>query len=94
MWARACRVGAQVVLQEGVSVEADSRIGAGCIVSHAVIGAGSCLHPGVRIGQDGFGLARTRDGLRTVPHLGRVVIGADVEIGAGAPSTGAAWTTP
>jgi UDP-3-O-[3-hydroxymyristoyl] glucosamine N-acyltransferase len=78
-----CRVGAQVVLQEGVAIEQDCRIGAGCVISHAVIGAGSCLAPGVRIGQDGFGLARTRHGLRTVPHLGRVVIGADVEIGAG-----------
>lgn len=78
-----CRIGAQVVLQEGVAVEEDCRIGAGCVVSHAVIGAGSCLHPGVRIGQDGFGLARTGQSLRTVPHLGRVMIGADVEIGAG-----------
>ena len=78
-----CRIGAQAVLQEGVAVEDDCRIGAGCVVSHAVIGAGSCLAPGVRIGQDGFGLARTSGGLRTVPHLGKVVIGADVEIGAG-----------
>jgi UDP-3-O-[3-hydroxymyristoyl] glucosamine N-acyltransferase len=78
-----CRIGAQVVLQEGVAVEEDCRIGAGCVISHAVIGAGSCLHPGVRIGQEGFGLARTDKGLRTVPHLGRVMIGADVEIGAG-----------
>jgi UDP-3-O-[3-hydroxymyristoyl] glucosamine N-acyltransferase len=78
-----CRIGPQVVLHEGVAVEADCRIGASCVVSHAVIGAGSCLHPGVRIGQDGFGLARTGQGLRTVPHLGRVVIGSDVEIGAG-----------
>jgi len=78
-----CRIGPHAVLQEGVTVAEDCRIGAGCIVSHAVIGAGSCLHPGVRIGQEGFGLARTASGLRTVPHLGRVVIGADVEIGAG-----------
>ncbi len=78
-----CRIGAQVVLQEGVALEADCRIGAGCVVSHAVIGAGSCLAPGVRIGQDGFGLTRTAQGLRTVPHLGKVAIGADVEIGAG-----------
>jgi UDP-3-O-[3-hydroxymyristoyl] glucosamine N-acyltransferase len=78
-----CRIGPQVVLQEGVVVEEDCRIGAGCVVSHAMIGAGSCLHPGVRIGQDGFGLARSGQGLRTVPHLGKVVIGDDVEIGAG-----------
>jgi UDP-3-O-[3-hydroxymyristoyl] glucosamine N-acyltransferase len=78
-----CRIGPQAVLQEGVVVDPDCRIGAGCVVSHAVIGAGSCLHPGVRIGQEGFGLTRTDKGLRTVPHLGKVAIGADVEIGAG-----------
>ena len=75
-----CRIGPHVVLQEGVDVGANCRIGAGCIISHAVIGPGSCLHPGVRIGQDGFGLTRAG---RAVPHLGRVMIGSDVEIGAG-----------
>lgn len=78
-----CRIGPHAVLHEGVVLGEDCRIGAGCVVSHTVIGAGSCLHPGVRAGQEGFGLARTAEGLRTVPHLGRVMIGADVEIGAG-----------
>jgi len=78
-----CVIGPHVVLREGVVVGADCRIGAACVVSHAVIGAGSCLYSGVMIGQDGFGLTRTAQGLRTVPHLGRAVIGADVEIGAG-----------
>jgi UDP-3-O-[3-hydroxymyristoyl] glucosamine N-acyltransferase len=78
-----CVIGPHAVLREGVVVGADCRVGAGCIVSHAVIGEGSCLYSGVLIGQEGFGLARTSQGLRTVPHLGRVVIGSDVEIGAG-----------
>ena len=78
-----CVVGPHVVLREGVVLGANCRIGPGCVVSHAVIGDGSCLYAGVLIGQEGFGLARTSQGLRTVPHLGRVVIGADVEIGAG-----------
>jgi UDP-3-O-[3-hydroxymyristoyl] glucosamine N-acyltransferase len=76
-------VGPHAVLREGVMVGADCRIGAGCVVSHAMIGDGSCLHSGVLVGQEGFGLARTAGGLQTVPHLGRAVIGADVEIGAG-----------
>jgi UDP-3-O-[3-hydroxymyristoyl] glucosamine N-acyltransferase len=78
-----CRIGPHAVLHEGVALGEDCRIGAGCVLSHTVIGAGSCLHPGVRAGQEGFGLARTAQGLRTVPHLGRVMIGSDVEIGAG-----------
>ena len=78
-----CVIGPHAVLRQGVVVGADCRIGAGCVVSHAVIGAGTCLYSGVLVGQEGFGLARTSQGLRTVPHLGRAVIGADVEIGAG-----------
>ncbi len=78
-----CVIGPHAVLRQGVVVGVDSRIGASCVVSHTIIGAGSCLYAGVLVGQEGFGLASTSEGLRTVPHLGRVVIGADVEIGAG-----------
>ena len=41
------------------------------------------LNPGVRIGSEGFGFATTREGEHvTVPQLGRVILGDDVEIGA------------
>ena len=40
------------------------------------------LHPGVRIGQAGFGFAPDRAGPVKIPQLGRVVIGDDVDIGA------------
>jgi UDP-3-O-[3-hydroxymyristoyl] glucosamine N-acyltransferase len=46
------------------------------------LGARVWLHPGVRVGQDGFALTRTRGGLLTIPQLGRVLIEDDVEIGA------------
>jgi UDP-3-O-[3-hydroxymyristoyl] glucosamine N-acyltransferase len=47
-----------------------------------VIGARVVLHPGVRIGQPGFGFAPDREGPVKIPQLGRVVIGDDVDIGA------------
>ena len=40
------------------------------------------LHPGVHIGQDGFGFAPGPKGIIKVPQLGRVLIGDDVEVGA------------
>jgi UDP-3-O-[3-hydroxymyristoyl] glucosamine N-acyltransferase len=40
------------------------------------------LHPGVRIGQDGFGFAMGLPRHEKVPQLGRVIIQDDVEIGA------------
>ena len=51
-------------------------------VSHAFIGNRVILHPGVRIGQDGFGFAMGPQGHLKVPQVGRVIIQDDVEIGA------------
>jgi UDP-3-O-[3-hydroxymyristoyl] glucosamine N-acyltransferase len=51
-------------------------------LSHCLIGARVVLHPGVRIGQPGFGFAPDREGPIKIPQLGRVVIGDDVDIGA------------
>jgi UDP-3-O-[3-hydroxymyristoyl] glucosamine N-acyltransferase len=83
-----CRIGIGAVLDHGVSLGADCRIGAHVSVSHAIIGSRVQLFPGVRIGQDGFGFATTMtpQGPRHVslPQLGRVVIGDDVEVGANA----------
>jgi UDP-3-O-[3-hydroxymyristoyl] glucosamine N-acyltransferase len=79
-----CRIGAHATIEAGVVIGQDCRIGAGATVSHALLGERIVLHPGVRIGQDGFGLARAGGGLVSLPQLGRVVIGDDVEIGANA----------
>jgi UDP-3-O-[3-hydroxymyristoyl] glucosamine N-acyltransferase len=76
------RVGAMVVIGDGVQIGRDVRIGPHASLSHALIGDRVYIYPGARIGQDGFGFAITPDGFRTVPQLGRVVIGDDVEIGA------------
>ena len=56
--------------------------GASASVSHAVLGARVYIYPGARIGQEGFGFAITARGFVTVPQLGRVMIGDDVEVGA------------
>jgi UDP-3-O-[3-hydroxymyristoyl] glucosamine N-acyltransferase len=60
----------------------DCYVGAGATLIHAIVGNGVILHPGVRIGQDGFGFAMGGNGHVKVPQIGRVVIGDDVEIGA------------
>jgi UDP-3-O-[3-hydroxymyristoyl] glucosamine N-acyltransferase len=78
-----CVIGANAVLHDGVNVGAHSRIGALCSISHSIIGNHVILHRGVHIGQDGFGFSLGRDGHVKVPQLGRVVIGNEVEIGAG-----------
>lgn len=77
-----CMIGANAVIGENVSIGARTRIGANASISHAMIGAGSYIYPGVCIGQDGFGFAIDPAGHVKVPQLGRVIIGDHVEIGA------------
>jgi UDP-3-O-[3-hydroxymyristoyl] glucosamine N-acyltransferase len=79
---RRVRIGANTVIAAGVEIGADCRIGANVTLSHCLIGCRVVLHPGVRIGQEGFGFAPDPAGPVKVPQLGRVVIGDDVEIGA------------
>ncbi|AQS88357.1 UDP-3-O-[3-hydroxymyristoyl] glucosamine N-acyltransferase [Neoasaia chiangmaiensis NBRC 101099] len=77
-------IGSHVAIGDGVSIGARCRIGSHASVSHSLIGDRVALYPGVRLGQDGFGFAVGPAGFETVPQLGRVVIGDDVEIGANA----------
>ncbi|MCC6718947.1 MAG: UDP-3-O-(3-hydroxymyristoyl)glucosamine N-acyltransferase [Acetobacteraceae bacterium] len=77
-----CRIGPLAVVGAGVVLGADCRIGAGASVSHALLGARVYLYPGSRVGQEGFGFATGPAGFVTVPQLGRVLIGDDVELGA------------
>jgi UDP-3-O-[3-hydroxymyristoyl] glucosamine N-acyltransferase len=60
----------------------DCRVGAHASISHALIGSRVYIYPGARIGQEGFGFAQGPAGFVTVPQVGRVIIGDDVEIGA------------
>jgi UDP-3-O-[3-hydroxymyristoyl] glucosamine N-acyltransferase len=75
-------IGANSVIGPGVEIGAGSTIGPNVTVFYALVGARVVMHPGVRIGQDGFGFAPTPQGLRKVPQLGRVIVHDDVEIGA------------
>jgi len=77
-----CRIGPYASVGVGVVIGEDCRIGAHASLSHALLGARVCLHPGARIGQEGFGFAQTKTGFVTIPHLGRVILEDDVEIGA------------
>lgn len=75
-------IGAGTVVGRGVKLGRDCRIGPQVTLSHCLIGDRVLLHPGVRIGQDGFGFAPDPSGHVKVPQLGRVQIGNDCEIGA------------
>jgi UDP-3-O-[3-hydroxymyristoyl] glucosamine N-acyltransferase len=76
-------VAATAVVGPQVRIGRDCAIGAGASITHALIGDRVIIHPGCRIGQDGFGYAMGGGGHLKVPQVGRVIIQDDVEIGAG-----------
>lgn len=76
-------IGANAVIGTDVRIGRDCSIGAGAIVSNALLGDRIIVHPGCKIGQDGFGFVPGDKGHAKVPQVGRVIIQDDVEIGAG-----------
>jgi UDP-3-O-[3-hydroxymyristoyl] glucosamine N-acyltransferase len=76
------RIAAGAVIGPSVRIGRDCNIGAGATIQHALVGDRVIIHPGVRIGQDGFGYLAGFRGHGKVPQLGRVLIQDDVEIGA------------
>ena len=75
-------VGPNAVIGQNVRIGRNCHIGANAVVQHALLGNRVILHPGVAIGQDGFGYAMGLGGHLKVPQIGRVIIQDDVEIGA------------
>src|SRR5205814_272185 len=76
-------VGANGVVGADASIADDAIVHAGAILyPRTVIGARSTVHSGAVIGADGFGMAEDAGRWVRVPQIGRVVIGADAEVGA------------
>ncbi len=71
-----------VYVGKGVKIGDNCRIMHACTLTHTIIGNNVFIHPGVRIGQDGFGFATDKGVHIKVPQLGRVIIEDNVEIGA------------
>jgi UDP-3-O-[3-hydroxymyristoyl] glucosamine N-acyltransferase len=75
-------IAAGAVIGASVAIGRDCVIGAGATVTHALIGDRVIVHPGARIGQDGFGYLPSPGGHVKIPQNRRVIIQDDVEIGA------------
>lgn len=81
---RDSRISAGAVIGYRVTIGRGTFVGPQATVVHSLVGDRVIVHPGVRIGQDGFGFAMGREGHLKVPQIGRVIIQDDVEIGANA----------
>jgi UDP-3-O-[3-hydroxymyristoyl] glucosamine N-acyltransferase len=82
---RNVRVGPGCVLGDGVAVGDDTQLfpGVTCYAGTA-LGKRVIIHAGAVLGSDGFGYlpGQEGEGHRKIPHVGRCLIGDDVEIGA------------
>jgi len=79
------RLGEGVRLAPGAELGAGVRVGPGAAVLHDVtVGPGASIGPGCVVGADGFGLDAVPGDLtpEPLPHVGRVVLGARVRLGA------------
>lgn len=84
-------IGNNSTLYPNVTILDDTQIGisttiwSGTVIrERTVIGSYCIIHPNVTIGADGFGFRPSPDGkgLIKIPHIGNVIIGNGVEIGA------------
>ena len=77
------RIDDYVVLGDGVSIGDGTRLYPHVTVyGGGEIGARCAIHSGARIASDGFGYVFRNGQHEKIPHVGRCIIGDDVEIGA------------
>jgi UDP-3-O-[3-hydroxymyristoyl] glucosamine N-acyltransferase len=75
-------IGPNTVIGGGVTIGRNAVIGSNCSVECAHLGNNVVVHPGARIGSEGFGWLDIGRSNRKIPQLGRVVVQDRVEIGA------------
>lgn len=83
------RLGSQCVVKAGAVIGDGVRLGSRCRVGeHAVLDAGTTvgdrvvIHAGARVGGEGFRFTPSGNGTERLPHVGRCILGDDVEVGA------------
>jgi UDP-3-O-[3-hydroxymyristoyl] glucosamine N-acyltransferase len=74
-------IGSGSYIGRNVKIGNNCHISQRVTITHSLLGSNIIIHPGVSIGQDGFGFAMGRNHIK-VPQLGRVIIENNVEIGA------------
>lgn len=79
---RGSRIGANTVIGPGVQIGRDCVIGPNASIAFALVGDRVRLMAGARIGEAGFGAARSKTGPVDIPQLGRVILQDGVTVGA------------
>lgn len=78
-----CTVGPYTHIGDNVKIGNNVTIGSNVTLTNCEIGDFCIIHPGARIGQDGFGFVMDKKmQLKKIKQLSKVIIGKNVEIGA------------
>lgn len=78
-----CVIGPYVTLGPGVIIGAGSRLDPHVDIRCTHIGEACHIQSGAVIGGSGFGVTADGEGIIDIPHIGRVILGKRVRIGAG-----------
>ncbi len=74
-------VDSNTVIGSNVIIGRNVKIGSNCSIKNCLIGDNVIIHSGVSIGQDGFGYSMISNKLKKFPHIGKVIIQNNVEVG-------------
>ena len=83
------QIGKNTVIEPNSFLGRKSKVGEDChffpgvkILSHSLIGDGVILNSGVVVGSEGYGYDQVKGVHKKIPHIGKVIIEDDVEVGA------------
>ena len=74
-------IGNNVIIKQGVHIGKNCKIGSNVMIENALLGDNIVIKSGTLIGQTGFGFAFEKMKRIKFPHIGRVIIENDVQIG-------------
>lgn len=75
------KVGNNVLIKRGVSIGKNCLIGSNVVIENSLVGDNVIIKSGTLIGQTGFGFKFENKKRVKFPHIGRVIIENDVQIG-------------
>ena len=76
-------IGSNAIIEHDVKIGDNCVIGSGTIIKNSIIGDRVVIQDNCKIGLKGFGFIPLKDKNIKFPHIGRVLISNDVEIGSG-----------
>jgi UDP-3-O-[3-hydroxymyristoyl] glucosamine N-acyltransferase len=83
-----CKIGKNTVIGSNTIIEHDTLIGSNCIIGsqvvlrNSIIGNNVSIQDGCKIGLKGFGFIPLKEKNLRFPHIGKVILEHDVELGA------------